>query len=31
MKYILVGKPEENRALEVTRHRWEGSINTDLK
>jgi len=28
---ILVGKPEGNRPLERSRHRWEGNIRMDLR
>jgi len=28
---ILVGKPEENKALRRTRCRWENNVNVDFK
>ena len=28
---VLMGKPEGNKALARSRHRWEDSIKTDLK
>jgi 3-oxoacyl-ACP reductase-like protein len=28
---VLVGKPERNRPLGRSRHRWEDNINTDLQ
>jgi hypothetical protein len=28
---VVVGKPEENRSLEIPRPRWEDNINMDVE